>query len=131
MSLGHWAIEEIDMSAQRDNDMCARLEEERELRGINDEVLEMHGRYPIKKPEGVIRLIYENANGIDGRFTNNWKVEKAKDIHDELEVDIAAYNKHKINMKHKMNKVGFNQLFWGGEAEVKSVVAHALPQRGW
>jgi hypothetical protein len=27
-------------------------------------------------------------------------------------------------MQHKLNKVGFNQLFWGGEAEVRSVVAH-------
>lgn len=27
-------------------------------------------------------------------------------------------------MKHKLNKVGFNQLFWWGEAEVRSVVAH-------
>ncbi len=27
-------------------------------------------------------------------------------------------------MQHKLNKVGFNQFFWGGEAEVCSVVAH-------
>ncbi len=40
------------------------------------------------------------------------------------EVDIAAYNKHRLNMQHKLNKVGFNQLFWGGEEEVCSVVAH-------
>ncbi len=69
-------------------------------------------------------LVCKNANGIDERFKNNWKVEKAKEIHNDLEVDIAAYNKHWLNMQHKLNKVGFNQLFWGGEAEVCSVVAH-------
>jgi hypothetical protein len=26
-------------------------------------------------------------------------------------------------MHHKLNKVGFNQLFWGGEAEVRLVFA--------
>jgi hypothetical protein len=52
------------------------------------------------------------------------KVEKAKGIQYDLEVDIAAYNEHQQNVQHKLNKVGFNQLFWGGEAEVCLVVAH-------
>ncbi len=84
----------------------------------------MHGNRPGKKQEGVIRVMYENAYGIDGRFTNNWKVEKFKDFHDELEADVVAYNKHRLNMGHKHNNVGFNQLFWGGEAKVRLVVAH-------
>ena len=117
-------MEGLEDDHTRDNEMSVRLEEERGLREIKDEVLEVHGRYPSKKQEGVIRLIYENANGIDGQLKSNWKVEKAREIHDELEVDIVAYNEHKINLKHRMNKVGFNQLFWGGEAEIKSVVAH-------
>jgi hypothetical protein len=78
------------------------------------------------KQEGVIRLLYENANGIDGRFTNNEKVDKAKELHNELEGDVVAYCKHRINLKHKGNKVGFNQLFWVGETEVRSVVAHNM-----
>ena len=45
-------------------------------------------------------------------------------MHNDLEVDIAAYNEHRLNMKHKENVNGFNQLFRGGEAEVRSVVAH-------
>jgi hypothetical protein len=45
-------------------------------------------------------LVYENANGIDGRFKNNWKFEKAKEIHNGVEVDIAAYNEHWLNMQH-------------------------------
>jgi hypothetical protein len=31
---------------------------------------------------------------------------------------------HRLNMQHKQNKEGFNSLFGGGEAEVRSVVAH-------
>ena len=102
----------------------ARVLEAVELQRVQDEVLEVHGVLPGKKPEGVIRLLYENANGIDGRFSNNGKLEKAKQIHDKLEADLVAYNEHRLNMKHKLNKVGFNQLFWWGEAEVRSVVAH-------
>ena len=51
---------------------------------ILDETPEVHGHRPGTKQEGVIRVLYENANGIDGKFTNNWKVEKAKELHDEL-----------------------------------------------
>ena len=64
--------------------LAARVVKAREIRTMKDEVLEMHGTRPPPKPEGVTRLIYENANGIDGRFKNNWKVEKAKDIQDNL-----------------------------------------------
>jgi hypothetical protein len=47
-----------------------------------------------------------------------------RELHDDLEVDIAAYNKHKTNMAHKSNINGFNQLFKGGTAEVRSVTSH-------
>jgi hypothetical protein len=63
--------------------LAARVVKDQEIQTIRDEVLEVHGTKPPPKPEGVTRLIYENANGIDGRFKNNWKVEKAKDIHDD------------------------------------------------
>ena len=55
--------------------------------------------------------MYENANGINNRMSNNLKVEKAKEIINELEVDLVAYNKHKLNMRHRQNSNGFNQLF--------------------
>ena len=35
-----------------------------------------------------------------------------------------AYNEHRLNMKHKDNVNGFNQLFRGGEATIQSVVSH-------
>ncbi len=58
--------------------LAARVVEEREIRTVNDEVLELHGTRPPPKPEGVTRLIYENANGIDGRFKNNYDTNSIK-----------------------------------------------------
>ena len=43
---------------------------------------------------------------------------------DELEADVVCYNEHRVNTKHKENHNGFNQLFRGGEADIRSVVAH-------
>ena len=83
---------------------------------VSDEVLKIHGIAPMSKGEGVTRLIYENANGISNKLSNNEKVERAKELHDSLEVDIVAYNEHRLNMAHKHNINGFNQLFRGGEA---------------
>jgi hypothetical protein len=59
-------------------------------------------------------------------------VDRAREIHDDLEVDIAAYCEHKLNMKHKKNCNGFNQLFKGGKAAVQSIVAHNVHKNiGW
>jgi hypothetical protein len=66
-----------------------------------------------------VRLVYKNANGIDGRFKNNWKVEKAKEIHIDLEVDTAACNEHPLNMQHKLNKEG--SINPSGEARQKFI----------
>ena len=63
-------------------------------------------------------------NGLNNRLSGNEKVEKAKELHDKLEVDLFAYNKHRLNMQDRQNTNGFNQLFKGGEAAVQSVVAH-------
>ena len=92
--------------------------------GIPDDVLKVHGSAPKSKGEGITRLIYENVNGLNNRLCDNEDVEKAKEIHDFLEVDIVAYNEHRLNMAHKSNVNGFNQLFKGGEAAIQSVVAH-------
>ncbi len=52
--------------------------------GILEEVLRIHGVAPVSKAEGVIRLIYENVNGISNKLSNNDKVEKAKEIIENL-----------------------------------------------
>jgi hypothetical protein len=86
--------------------------------GVPEEVLQTHGMALASKPEGVIRLIYENANGISNKLCDNQKVEKAKDVHDKLEGDIVAYNKHRLNMQDQRNVNEFNQLFKGGEVDI-------------
>ena len=65
-------------------------------------------------------------NGLNNRLSGNEKVEKAKELHDKLEVDLVAYNEHQPNMKDRRNINSFNQLFKGGEAAVQSVVAHNI-----
>ena len=41
-----------------------------------------------------------------------------------LGADIVAYNEHWLNLHHKDNRIGFNQLFYGREADLRSIVAH-------
>ncbi len=78
------------------------------------------------KAEGITQLLHENANGIQCKWNNNWKVEKAQGLHNNLEADIVAYNEHRLNMKHKSNSISFGKLFGGGEVDVHSVVAHIV-----
>ena len=59
-------------------------------------------------------------NGLTNRLSGNENVEKAKELHDQLEVNLVAYNKHRLNMQDCKNVNGFNQLFKGGEAAVQS-----------
>ncbi len=92
--------------------------------GISEEVLQDRGVAPPSKGKGVVRLIYKNLNGLNNKLSDNNKVDKAKEIHDDLEVDIVAYNEHRLNMHDGRNVNGFNQLFNGGEAALQSVVAH-------
>jgi len=101
-----------------------RREELQAVSGESEEILKVHGVAPGTKAEGITRLLYENANGINCKWSNNWKLNKARELHGELEADIVAYNEHRLNMKHKRNSIGFSRLFGGGEAEVRSVVAH-------
>ena len=91
---------------------------------VRSDLLEVHGTPPGSKPAGVCRILYENANGIDCRQMMHPKIVKARRLHDELEADVVAYNEHRLNLKHKDNRIGFSQLFYGGEADIRSVAAH-------
>lgn len=53
-----------------------------------------------------MRLIYENLNGLNNRIKDNKKVEKARQVIDELEADIVALNEHRLNFRHKRNRNG-------------------------
>ncbi len=81
---------------------------------------------PGRKEEGITRLLYENANGLSNRMGGNKKLDKCKDLYDELGVDIVALNEHRQNVRHRDNRNGWNQLFKGGEVDVRSVVAHNI-----
>ena len=96
----------------------------REYRGVSHEVLQVHGVAPGKKPDGCSRLLMENPNGFNTCMKDNEKLEKAKEIIDELEADVVAYSEHRINCRHKLNKNGMAQMFKGGEAELRAVVGH-------
>ena len=56
---------------------------------IAKELLRVHRIPPGKKPESVSRIIYENANSFNTRISGNEKVEKAKEVIDELEADVV------------------------------------------
>jgi hypothetical protein len=47
-------------------------------------------------------------NGISNKLSNNEKEEKAKEIHNDLKVNIVAYNKHRLNMQDERYFNGFN-----------------------
>jgi hypothetical protein len=84
----------------------------------------VHGVSPGWKQDGICRLIYENVNGLDIHHMDHPKIIKARKLHNNLEVDIVAYNEHRLNMQHKDNQIGFNQIFFGREADIKSTVVH-------
>ena len=87
---------------------------ELEVREIVEELLEVHGVVPGKNADGIVRLIYKNVNGLNSRMTDNEKLDKIRDVIDEIEVDIAAFNEQRMNLRHKDNRNGFSQLFRGG-----------------
>ena len=86
-----------------------------EIKGVTDELLEVHGVAPRNKGEGVTRVIYENPNGFNPQITCNEKLEKSKEIIDELEANILAYSEHRLNCTHKDNRNGFLHMFRGRE----------------
>ena len=73
----------------------------------------------------MVRLLYENFNGLNNRMSGKTKLDRdrGREMLDELEVDIAAFNEIKINFNfnHKKNINGLAQLFNGGESEVKVI----------
>ena len=106
----------IDSLTQFDEDYITSKEKTVEWKeegtvDIAEELLRVNGIAPGKKPEGVTRIIYENANSFNTRISGNEKVEKAKEVIDELESGVVCYNEHRVNMKHKEKYNGFNQLF--------------------
>jgi hypothetical protein len=93
---------------------------------VPEKVLQVHKVAPASKLEGVIWLINKDVNGICNRLSKNDKVEKANKIHDKLEDNIVAYNKHRLNLQDRQKVNGFHQLFKWGEVAIQSVVVHNI-----
>ncbi len=132
-----WALDETGtintlqfLSVEEKHERTVLIEQQEKNRvrelGLLDEVLWVHGVAPASKGKGIIWLIYKSMNGISNsnRMSNNDTLEKAKELHKELEVGIAAYNKHRLNLRRRLNVNGFNQMFKGGEGAIQSVMAH-------
>jgi hypothetical protein len=53
------------------------------------------GVAPGSKSVGVVRLVYENVNGLSAQLSNNYKLDKIKTIIlDDLNADIFAFNRN-------------------------------------
>ena len=58
-----WMLDETGTISTRLLDHGEILQQEQEsIRGVSDEVLQVHGVLPGRKEEGITRLLYENAN---------------------------------------------------------------------
>jgi hypothetical protein len=97
----------------------------KEIRGVSEYLLEVHGLPPGRKGDRVTRLIYENLNGLQTTMSSkNGKLEKARWVIDDLQADIVCYNEHQQNLRHKSNWNGFWQMFNGGETELRAIASH-------
>ena len=87
----------------------------------NQALLRPIGLIPCAKREGSTRLFYENLNGMPPHVSGNTKLEKTMGIIDDMEIDVFAYNEHKINFAHPENRrSGLSKLFNGGETLTRS-----------
>ncbi len=69
-------------------------------------------------------MIYKNTNGLQSRLSWNDKLDKGREVINELEADLVAFNKHWLNLNHKANKNGFRQMFNGEETDLRVIAAH-------
>jgi hypothetical protein len=96
----------------------------KEIREVLDYLLEVHGVPPGQKGEKITRLIYENLNGLQSTLLiKNEKLEKKRQVIDELQADIVCYNEHRQNLWHQLNRNGFRQIFKGGETELQAIAS--------
>ncbi len=54
----------------------------------------------------------------------NGKLEKARQVINNLQADIVCYNEHCQNLRHKANRNRFQQMFNGRETELRAIVSH-------
>jgi hypothetical protein len=97
----------------------------KEIMGVSEYLLEVHGLPPGRKRDGVTRLIFENMNGLQSTMLRkNEKLEKVRRVINDLQADIVCYNEHQQNLCHKSNWNGFWQMFNGNKTELRALVSH-------
>ena len=60
----------------------------------------------------------------------NEKLQKIKDLADELEVDLVTINEPQMRIGHKMNRNGLSQMINDGETEIRSVLGGNVHEKG-
>ncbi len=80
-----------------DNEQHRTAEQEvsKEVRGVSEYLLDVYGLPPGWKGEGVTRVIYENLNGLQSALSKNEKLDKARQIMNDLQADVVCYNEHR------------------------------------
>ena len=63
-------------------------------------------------------------------YSSNEKLDKAKEIINDLEADLVAYNEHRINLRHKENQNGLSKMFTGVR-QISEVWQHITFMRTW
>ncbi len=102
----------------------AEQEVSKEIRGVSEYLLDVHGLPPGQKRDGVTRVMYKNLNGLQSMLSKNDKLNKARQVINDLQADVVCYNEHHQNLKHKANRNGFCQMFNRGETELRAIAAH-------
>ncbi len=81
-----WAIDEMGMLDTSGFGSCNENDSiEKEIRELNtivipDNVLQVHGYAPPKKAEGMVRLVYENVNGLNNQMEQQQEGQATKQI---------------------------------------------------
>ena len=111
------------MEDDSEQSRIAEQEVSKKTKGVSEYLLEVHGLPPGQKGEGVTRVIYENQNGLQSTLSKNEKLDKARQVINDLQADVVHYNEHRQNLKHKTNRDGFCQMFNGGETDLRAIAA--------
>ena len=78
---------------------------------MSEYLLDVHGLPPSRKGDGVTRVIYENLNGLQSALlSKKEKLDKARQVINDLQADVMCYNEHNQSLKHKINRNGFPEL---------------------
>ncbi len=67
----------------------AEQEVSEEIRGVLEYLFKVHGLPPGWKGEGVTRVIYENLNCLQSTLSKNEKLDKARQVINDLQADVV------------------------------------------